>query len=134
MTSAPKHTVGWSDRSSSNRRQVPRHEQDLACKVFHPATKKFVPVLLRDVSSMGVMIETLWPFALRPGDSVVVFLREHAHEVQSSDKGIRAEAAHVMTRWGMTRAGLRFSEVQNLATLRGLAGVYIEPKPMRRAA
>ena len=134
MSDTSRGTVGWSDHSGSNRRLSPRHEQDLSCKVFHPATRKFVPVLLRDISSGGVMIETLWPFALSAGDSVVVFLREHAHEVQNADRGIRANAAHVMTRWGMTRAGLRFEQEQDLATLRGLGASYIEPKPIRRAA
>jgi hypothetical protein len=100
------------DMNIENRRQHIREGRDVACKLFHTPSRRYFPALLRDVGAGGVMIETLWPVNMNPGDEFLVYLRKAGEGIMKHEDGVLGTAVHVFSRLGLTRAGIRFAREQ----------------------
>lgn len=56
------------------RRASPRREVAQPCKLFHVASRRFLPARTCDLSRRGVLIELLAPAPLAVGDDLAIFI------------------------------------------------------------
>lgn len=92
---------------SKDRRDQPRIPQErLACKVFHPASGRYIPAVMHDASTNGVMLEIAWPNAIAAGEELLLFIASERRSVLRNSDAITASVRRVLRTERATTLGL----------------------------
>jgi hypothetical protein len=95
------------DAHPADRRTQPRtlHER-LPCKLFHPATGRYLPAVLHDASTTGALVEITWPNAIAAGEELLLFVVAERRGVLNNSDGISASVRRVLRTDRATTLGL----------------------------
>lgn len=89
------------------RRESPRLPQpQLACKVFHPASGRYIPAVMHNASTNGAMIEIVWPNAIAAGEELLLFIASERHTILRNSDAITASVRRVFRTERATTLGL----------------------------
>lgn len=72
------------------RRAFPRHRITRPCKVFQPATQKFIPARTADVSAYGALLRIDSPRTLQPGEALDIAVAWDGEPLLSRQSLMRA--------------------------------------------
>jgi hypothetical protein len=95
------------DGLAQDRRSQPRAPQaQLACKVFHPASGRYIPAVMHDASTNGALIEIQWPNAIAAGEELLLFVASERQTLLRNSDAITASVRRVLRTERATTLGL----------------------------
>jgi len=93
-------------------RRFPRTTIEKPCKVFHPASARYLQARTLNVSDAGAMLEILWPCKLKAGEALDAYLPPDGVVIVNESHRIGARVVRVLSTASTCVAAIKFAKPQ----------------------
>jgi hypothetical protein len=100
------HALNQPSAQAERRTDARVPQAKLPCKLFHPASGRYLPAVLHDASTKGALVEVVWPNAIAAGEELLLFVVAEGRGVLNNSDGITASVRRVLRTERATTLGL----------------------------